>query len=206
MLCPTGGQGAERNGISCNLKTYLGVNMLKGYLRLVCAVATLGTASFAQETRSMLFGRVLDPQGSAVVGASVTVKNNDTNVTVNLRTNDTGYYEANLLLPGNYQIDGEASGFKHLSRKGIVLPVSSKLEVDLRMEVGGITETISVTAEAPLLETNAVSSGRVLDNRTVMELPLMGNSAMLLVKITPGIQTGGVNNYLALHSNAGGSD
>jgi hypothetical protein len=55
-------------------------------------------------------------------------------------------------------MDGEASGFKHLSRKGIVLPVSSKLEVDLRMEVGGITETVSVTAEAPLLETNAVSS------------------------------------------------
>ncbi|MBI5085538.1 MAG: hypothetical protein HZB13_13175, partial [Acidobacteria bacterium] len=70
----------------------------------------------------------------------------------------------------------------------------------------GVTQTVSVTAEAPLLETNAVSSGRVLDNKTVMELPVMGNSAMLLVKLTPGIQTGGVNNYLALHSNAGGSD
>jgi len=61
------------------------------------------------------------------------------------------------------------------------------------VKVGGVSETVSVTADAPLLETNAVSSGYVLDNKTVMELPLMGNSAMLLAKITPGIQTGGVN-------------
>src|SRR5262249_20134108 len=64
----------------------------------------------------------------------------------------------------------------------------------------------SVTAEAPLLETNNVTSGRVLDNKSVMELPVMGNSAITLVRLTPGMQTGGVNNYLALHSNLGGSD
>lgn len=97
-------------------------------------------------------------------------------------------------------------GFKKLLRRGIVLPVSSRLEIDLALEIGGLTESISITAEASLLETNAVSSGRVLDNKSVMELPVLGNSAMLLVKITPGIQTGGVNNYLALHSNAGASD
>ncbi len=154
----------------------------------------------------MLFGRVLDPQGSAIAGASVTVRNTDTNVKASLTTNITGYYEANLLMPGSYEVAGEAPGFKKLVRSGVTLPVSSRLEVNLPMELGGVTETVSVTAEAPLLETNAVSSGRVLDNKTVMELPLMGNSALLLVKITPGIQTGGVNNYLALHSNVGGSD
>jgi hypothetical protein len=175
-------------------------------MRLVCAAMLVASSASAQETRSMLFGRVLDPQGSAVSGAVVTVRNTDTNVSLTFRTNDTGYYEAQLLLPGQYQIDAESAGFKHLSRKGITLPVSSRLEVLLNLEVGGVTETVSVTAEAPLLETNAVSSGRVLDNKTVMELPLMGNSAMLLVKVTPGIQSGGVNNYLALHSNAGGSD
>ncbi|HEY3440648.1 MAG TPA: carboxypeptidase-like regulatory domain-containing protein [Paludibaculum sp.] len=164
------------------------------------------SSAFAQETRSMMFGRVLDPQGSAVVGATVTVRNADTGVSLNFKTNDTGYYEANLLLPGNYELTAEHAGFKKHIRKGINLPVSSRLEIALPLEIGGISETVSVTAEAPLLETNAVSSGRVLDNKTVMELPVMGNSAMLLVKLTPGIQTGGVNNYLALHSNAGGSD
>jgi hypothetical protein len=172
---------------------------------LALAAATLMPAA-AQETRSMLFGRVLDPQRSAISGASVAVRNAETGVTLNYRTNDTGYYEANLLMPGQYEVSVEHPGFKKLVRRGITLPVASRIEVNLALELGGVTETVSVTAEAPLLETNAVSSGRVLDNKTVMELPVMGNSAMLLVKLTPGIQTSGVNNYLALHSNVGASD
>lgn len=165
-----------------------------------------GVAATGQETRSMLFGRVLDPHGSAVVGAHVVLKNADTGVSMTLRTNETGYFEGNLLMPGQYEMTAEMAGFKKLVRKGIVLPVSSRIEVNLNLEIGGITETVSVTAEAPLLETNAVSSGRVIDNKSLMELPVMGNSAMLLVKLAPGVQTGGVNNYLALHSNVGGSD
>lgn len=154
----------------------------------------------------MLFGRVLDPQGAAVVGATVVVRNSDTGVAMPYKTNESGYYEANLLLPGQYEISAEHPGFKKLLRSGITLPVASRIEVNLSLEIGGVTETVSVVAEAPLLETNAVSSGRVLDNKTVMELPVMGNSALLLVKLTPGIQTSGVNNYLALHSNVGASD
>ncbi|MBL8175982.1 MAG: carboxypeptidase regulatory-like domain-containing protein [Bryobacterales bacterium] len=173
---------------------------------LLFAVFLCLVSADAQETRSMLFGRVLDPQGAAIVGASVEVRNVQTGVALAFRTNDTGYYEANLLLPGEYELTASMDGFKKLLRRGVRLPVSSRLQVDLAMELGGVAETVSVTAEAPLLETNAVSSGRVLDNKSVMELPVMGNSAMLLVKLTPGIQTGGVNNYLALHSNAGGSD
>ncbi|MCU0246918.1 MAG: carboxypeptidase-like regulatory domain-containing protein, partial [Bryobacter sp.] len=133
-------------------------------------------------------------------------RNAETGVTQTIKTNDSGYYEGNLLMPGPYEITAEMTGFKKLVRKGIILPVSSRIEVNLPLELGAMAETISVTAEAPLLETNAVSSGRVIDNKSLMELPVMGNSAMLLVKLAPGVQTGGVNNYLALHSNAGGSD
>ena len=176
------------------------------FSRLTSALIVTGCLAFSQETRSMLFGRVLDPQSSAIVGATVVVRNADTGVALSFKTNDTGYYEANLLLPGAYELTAESAGFKKLLRKGVTLPVSSRLEVNLTLEIGGVTETVSVTADAPLLETNAVSSGRVIDNKSLMELPVMGNSAMLLVKLAPGIQTGGVNNYLALHSNAGGSD
>ncbi|MBI3280797.1 MAG: carboxypeptidase regulatory-like domain-containing protein [Acidobacteria bacterium] len=176
-------------------------------IRRLALVTTLSAfIAPAQETRSMLFGRVLDPTGSAVVNALVVVRNADTGVALSFRTNASGYYEANLLLPGNYEITAEMQGFKKLVRRGITLPVSSRIEITLPLEVGGVTESISVTAEAPLLETSAVTSGRVLDNKTVMELPVMGNSALLLVKLTPGIQYGGVNNYLALHSNVGASD
>ena len=154
----------------------------------------------------MLFGRVLDPQSAVVAGAAVVVRNTETGVRQNLVTKETGYFEANLLMPGSYEITVEKQGFKKLVRQGLTLPVASRIEVDMTLQVGGLTETVSVTAEAPLLETNAVSSGRVIDNKSLMELPVMGNSAMLLVKLAPGVQTGGVNNYLALHSNAGGSD
>jgi acylphosphatase len=175
-------------------------------IRLSVGVVALLTLAFSQETRSMLFGRVLDPQGAAVSGATVVIRNAETGVSQTIRTNDTGYYEGNLLMPGQYEISAEMAGFKKHVRKGITLPVSSRLEVALHLEVGGLTETVSVTAEAPLLETNAVSTGRVIDNKSLMELPVMGNSALLLVKLAPGMQTGGVNNYLALHSNVGGSD
>ncbi len=172
----------------------------------LCAFFSLSASLPAQETRSMLFGRVLDPSGAAVVGAVVVVRNAETGVANTLKTNDTGYYEANLLMPGQYEVTAEAPGFKKLIRKGITLPVSSRIQIDMAMEIGGVTETVSVTADAPLLETNAVSSGRVIDNKSLMELPVMGNSAMLLIKLAPGVQTGGVNNYLALHSNVGASD
>jgi len=117
------------------------------------------SAAWAQETRSMIFGRVLDPQGAAIVGAAVVVTNTDTGVSLNFKTNETGYYETSLLIPGNYEISTELPGFKKLVRRGITLPVSSRLEVGLTLELGGITEIVSVTAEAPLLETNAVTSG-----------------------------------------------
>src|SRR5262249_38695020 len=82
-----------------------------------------------QETRGMIYGRVLDPQSSAVAGASVTVTNTDTNTSTHLRTNETGYYEANLLLPGNYRVAVDAAGFQGFVRTGIVLNVSTRLEI-----------------------------------------------------------------------------
>ncbi len=173
----------------------------------MCLVMPLSLAVFAQEeTRSTLSGLVLDAQGGAVVNATVVVRNADTGVKLTLRTNDTGYYEAVLLLPGNYELTAEMAGFKKLLRKGVVLAVASRISLDLHLEVGGVTETVSVTAETPLVETDAVTSGRVITNRTLMDLPVMGNNAVTQVRFTPGIQANGANLYLAPHSNIGGSD
>jgi hypothetical protein len=101
----------------------------------------------AQETRSMLFGRVLDPQGASIVGASVEIRNVQTGVSLSYKTNDTGYYEGNLLMPGDYELTASMDGFKKLVRRGVRLPVSSRLQVDLMMEIGGVAETVSVTAD-----------------------------------------------------------
>lgn len=139
----------------------------------------------------MIFGRVLDPTGSAVVGAQVTVTNVDTRATVRLATNDTGYYEAPLLVPGNYQVVSEASGFKQTIRKGITLPISTRAQIDISLEIGAVSESVSVTSEAPLLETNAVSTGQIIDQRSLRDLPTLNNNPTLLARLAPGIQTAG---------------
>lgn len=175
-------------------------------LRLAVAAWLLSGVLLAQETRSMIFGTVKDPSSAPVAGASVLVENLHTNVATRLTTNHTGYYEANLLLPGEYRISAEMKGFKKSVRSGITLPVSTRLEIDLVLEIGAVTETVTVVEQAALLDTSTVSSGRVLDNRSVMDLPVVANNTMVMVKLTPGIQTSGVNDYLGPHSNVGASD
>lgn len=172
----------------------------------VMALTLVASTASAQETRSMIYGRVLDPQLSTVAGAVVRVTHTDTNTTVTLMTNDTGYYEAALLLPGNYQVSVEMTGFKKFVRAGITLPMSTRIQIDVTLELGSLAETVTVSSEAPLLETNAVSAGRVFDNRTMMDLPALGNNPMLLAIFTPGIQAGGVNKYNSLHTLGGASD
>ena len=78
----------------------------------------------AQETRSTISGRVYDTQAAAIVGANVTVTNSDTGTVTHLTTNETGYYEAPLLLPGSYKISASAAGFKTSVREGFTLQVS----------------------------------------------------------------------------------
>ena len=87
----------------------------------------------------------------AVVGAAITVTNVETNASVRLTSNATGYYEANLLLPGSYQVSVDATGFKKYARSGIVLSLSTRMEITIALEVGSLTESISVTAAAPML-------------------------------------------------------
>src|SRR5450755_4571173 len=93
---------------------------------LACLVAALFSAVYAQETRSTVFGRVTDPQNSAVAAATVVVTNADTNTSMTLTTNETGYYEANLLISGNYRITAEKPGFRKLIRSGMALPISAR--------------------------------------------------------------------------------
>src|ERR1035437_3605915 len=160
---------------------------------LACLVAAVVPAVYAQETRSTIFGRVTDPQNAAVVGATVVVTNGDTNTAMTLTTNETGYYEAILLISGNYRITAEKPGFRKLIRSGITLPISARVEINATLSVGEVTDSVSVTAEAPLVDTSSIASaGRVMDNHEVLDLPVFNNSPLMLMKLTPGIE--GTNN------------
>src|SRR5580704_4114896 len=177
-------------------------------LMLATPLAMLAAgAVFSQETRSVILGRVMDPQHSAVAGAAVIVTNIDTNTSTTLTTNDTGYYEANLLLAGNYRVSAQMAGFKKSIRSGIELSVGTRAEIDITLEIGETAENVSVTAEAPLVDpSSSADAGRVMDNRNVLDIPIFNNSPLMLIKLAPSIQSSNNRRYNGVNALGGTSD
>jgi hypothetical protein len=158
-----------------------------------------------QETRGTINGHVYDPQSGAIAAAKVVVTNVETGVEMAVVTDASGYYEAPLLIPGAYRVTAEHIGFKRMVRGGIGLQLGQTATVDIKLDVGAVADTITVTAEAAVLDSNPLESGSIISNTEIMELPVLGNNPTLLAKFQAGMQTDGVNNYLGLHSIAGGS-
>ncbi|HZM58499.1 MAG TPA: carboxypeptidase-like regulatory domain-containing protein, partial [Vicinamibacterales bacterium] len=146
----------------------------------------LPCAAAAQETRGNISGTVRDEQG-VVPGASVKITNVDTQVSQNLVTNGSGYFEAPLLNPGNYEVTVQMTGFKSATRNNIVLGVGQQVTMALVLEVGTITEEVTVTAETPLLDTSSISSGANFDSRLVDSLPMFSNMPITLSRFSPGV-------------------
>lgn len=159
----------------------------------------------AQDTRGTIFGTVSDPQAALIAGAKVLVSNTETGTASKLVTNSAGYYEAPLLLPGVYSVTVESEGFKKLVRSGITLALSDRLQVDMQLEVGATAESVTVTSEAPMLDTNTVASGRNISNREVMDLPVVGNNVSMLARFSPGVQVPGTTQFLVQGQVGGGS-
>jgi len=159
----------------------------------------------AQDTRGMISGTVTDPQGAHVVGASVTVTNTGTNVSSVLTTNNAGYYEAPLLVPGQYQVTVEAPGFKKTVRPNLILNMRDQLKIDIQLEVGAVSESITITAESPILDTSTVTLGKALTTREIADLPIMTNDIVLLARVAPGVVNQGTTQYVSLGMVGGSS-
>jgi hypothetical protein len=181
-------------------------NLLRCFAVLLGIAFLIGSTIFSQETRGTIAGRVTDPSGGVIPGVSITVANVETNVSNNALTNDSGLFEVPFLMPGQYTVTAELSGFKRYFRQGIALNVGSKVSLDITLEVGEVSESVTVTAQEPLLDTTSASIGQVMDNRRIMELPVLGNNVMLMAGLGLGMQRPGGYNYLGLHSTIGASD
>lgn len=145
----------------------------------------------AQESRGTILGRVTDAQGAVIPNASVQVTNKAMGTKQALTTNDVGMYQASYLIPGEYEITIEVQGFKKFVREGILVRVADRIEVNSTLEVGGSAETVTVTAEAPLLNTTSASVGNVVDARRVASLPVSYGNPFLLIGLTAGITFNG---------------
>jgi hypothetical protein len=155
---------------------------------LVFAIITAfaGTA-LAQESRGSITGKILDPQNAVIPGAKVTVTHIQTNVPNTVTTNSTGYWEVNFLIPGEYAVTAEASGFKTLKRGGITLNTGDRLALDLTMQIGDSVVSVDVTADAPLLNTTSAAMGRVLNSRDMAQLPYGNMNPFLLQAMSAGM-------------------
>jgi hypothetical protein len=154
-----------------------------------------GVASAQNLTgQSSLSGVVTDGTGAAVVGADVAVSNTETNVTVHLATNSTGYFLAGNLNAGSYAVTVTAKGFRTLTQTGIILQASEVRDVPVTLNVGSETATVIVNADAPLLETDSVSTGQTITSAELDSLP-NGTSSIYLAMLAPGTQTQLASNF-----------
>ena len=165
-----------------------------GAVAVLWALCAVGTA--AQVTTGSLGGTVRDENG-VVPGATVTIREANRGTVETYVTDDTGSYTAPFLTPGTYIVEAAVSGFKKWVREGVVLQVNQRARVDVLLEVGGIEETTTVVAEAPLLRTDSSEVGTVIEERAIKELPLNGRNFATLVYLTPGVTPGQANENLS---------
>jgi len=160
-------------------------------------ICLLSAAGWAQESRATLGGRVLDAQGAVVPGATVVVTSDDTGVKQQTRTNAQGNWSVQFLIPGRYSFIITAPGFKTAERKGVTLQTADMKQIDVGLEVGAIAETISVTASAELIDTTSATSGTVITQEQITEMPSMSRVTTLLATLSPGVMQQDQNQNIA---------
>jgi Carboxypeptidase regulatory-like domain/TonB dependent receptor len=154
----------------------------------------LGTFSvspvFAQQDAATIVGEISDASGAVVPGATVTVTNVATGISLTTVSNERGLYSLPGLRPGEYTIGVELQGFGKFVRTGVTLQVAHVLRLDAQLQAGNLTESVQVEAAATLLQTDVSSRGSVIDERKILNLPLNGRDYNQLALLSPGVLPG----------------
>ena len=170
---------------------------IRSFVRLWLAFNLLIAGAWGQESRAVISGTITDPQGAVVPSATVEVRNLETNVASRTATNDRGLYSVPPLNPGQYSVTVSANGFKTVVQRNVELRVADRVALDFKLDLGGTTETVNVSTEVPLLETQSASQGTVLNKELVQALPTRGRDVFDLAQMTAGV-TGRVQSTFGL--------
>jgi hypothetical protein len=158
-------------------------------LSIILVLSSLPGITSAQSTSASLNGRVIDPSKAVIANAKVVAINADTNVGYECASNGSGRYYLRNLPPGRYHIEVEKTGFKQLIKPDVVLHVQDSLEIDFEMAVGSVSETITVEAGAPAVNTGSAAVSTVINREFVDNIPLNGRSFQTLLMLAPGMVT-----------------
>jgi hypothetical protein len=146
---------------------------------------------WSQDTRGSIVGRISDPSGAIVPGATVVVTNPATGVKSTVTTSADGIYRVPLLQPGTYQIEVSSRGFKKAIRNAVEVRVADRLDINFVLEIGASEQAITITTEVPLLNSESASLGTVIDSKRISDLPVSYGNPFLLIGLTAGVTFNG---------------
>jgi hypothetical protein len=169
-------------------------------LALVCAAAAL-----AQSFHGTLRGQILDPGGHAVPIAKVTLIDEGTSSQRATITSDQGEFTFASVTPSTYIVVAEAPGFKKTERRGITVATQAAVTVDLKLEIGQVSEQVNVTEEVPALETANASTGQVIDRQKLIDLPNLGRNPFMLSKLAENVVQVGNPKFNRMQDQSGSS-
>jgi len=157
--------------------------MSKAFLRLILPAVALALGSGTAWPQARLTGTVKDSSGAVVLGAQVIARNVATRVTTAAQTSSTGVYSIPFLNSGQYELSCELAGFKKFVRSGIVLETGTATTVDVVLELGAVSEVVSVSASTPLLESESGGVGQLIDSKIILNLPIQSRRGASLVRL-----------------------
>ena len=158
-------------------------------MALCTLLLTTGTALGQGSTTATVRGNVQDPSGGVLPGATITVTNTGTKAVQTATSDERGQYQFAALFPGTYDLRVELSGFKSYERKGLTLSPNDNRGIDVRLDVGQQSETITVTAQQEVIQTQTGAREGVLSAKQIDNLSVIGRSALELLRILPGVVT-----------------
>ncbi len=155
---------------------------------IACLLFLFTNSAFAQRDLGTITGTVTDASGAAIPNAKITIVEDATGLSYNTVTGDSGSYNRPALKPGTYTVTVEAAGFQKSAQKGVVVNPGEPTAVNIAIQVGNASQTVEVTASAPLLQTESPVIGANLNSAQVAELPLGGSRTFsYLARLSPGV-------------------
>lgn len=174
-------------------------------LLALAAIAAVPALVFAQSTAT-LSGTVKDPSGAALPGAQIVIRNLGTGVERSLTSDAAGQYVAPSLPPGDYSVRATATGFSAFTVQRLTLAVDAHANLDVPLSVSSTGEVVQVESSAPLIDSESITVGQVIDRQTVQEVPLNGRHFLDLTVLTPGGVTAPANGSLTAPSRGLGAN
>ncbi len=181
------------------------IRQTSSFLFLFALLAVLASSVFGQTFYGTLVGTVSDSSGAAIPEAKVTLVNTGTQDTRTIESGANGAYQFVNLVPGMYQVSIEKQGFKRQTLSNLQVEVQATLRADAVLQLGEMTQTVEVSGQSPLLQTEQSSLSQAVEGRTVQEMPLNGRNVMNMVALVPGVVAQGSTSGNPMGNQGGGA-